>query len=253
VWSAKATGAWRLHLATADHDLDWWVAYSSLAAVLGSAGQANYAAANAHVDAIVRWRRANQLPATSVNWGPVAEVGKVRDARFTGMDPLRPAQVLAALEELITRDRPQTVVARLRPDELLGALPHTAESSFFDPIRPADLCQREDTVADQVRLRVCQVMGFAREKLPADTPLVHLGLDSLAATRIKNALLEDFDVDLPVARLLQGASLLDLTSDLTNQITPAPAAEHRSAPAERAVERARLRMRLTAKRRRAGE
>ncbi|SFW85032.1 phthiocerol/phenolphthiocerol synthesis type-I polyketide synthase D [Amycolatopsis australiensis] len=63
VWRPKALGAWRLHEATAGHDLDWWLVYSSSAALFGSPGQAAYATANAWTDAFAAWRRAQGLPA----------------------------------------------------------------------------------------------------------------------------------------------------------------------------------------------
>ncbi|PRC42910.1 polyketide synthase, partial [Mycobacterium sp. ITM-2017-0098] len=92
IWAPKALGAWRLHEVTADKELDWWVGFSSVASLLGSPGQAAYACANAWLDALVTWRNAAGLPATTINWGQWAEVGLASSLSFSVLDPITPAE-----------------------------------------------------------------------------------------------------------------------------------------------------------------
>src|SRR5713101_5841675 len=75
VLAPKVAGAWHLHQHTRQLPLDFFVMFSSAAALLGSSGQSSYAAANAYLDALGHYRRAQGLAACSINWGPWAEIG----------------------------------------------------------------------------------------------------------------------------------------------------------------------------------
>ena len=75
VAEAKVSGAWNLHCATRKLDLDFFVLFSSVSSVFGLAGQANFAAANAFMDALAHYRRTQGLTSLSINWSAWSEVG----------------------------------------------------------------------------------------------------------------------------------------------------------------------------------
>ena len=107
VVSPKVLGAWNLHQLTVDLPLDFFVLFSSVASLVGSPGQSNYAAANAGLDAIARYRQAQGLPALSINWGPWANTGMAVDKNVDrqGINLIEPKLGLDILEKLLASDK----------------------------------------------------------------------------------------------------------------------------------------------------
>ena len=118
VLSPKVLGAWNLHEATRIRKLDFFVLFSSVAALLGTPGQGSYAAANAFLDTLAHQRRRLGLPAQTVNWGPWDEIGMAanlgereqRRLAARGLNRLAPALALEALGWLLEQDKIQTCV-----------------------------------------------------------------------------------------------------------------------------------------------
>ena len=75
VMSPKILGTWNLHNATNDSNLDFFILFSSIASIIGNAGQVNYAAANEFMDSFASYRKSKGLIATSINWSGWADVG----------------------------------------------------------------------------------------------------------------------------------------------------------------------------------
>jgi myxalamid-type polyketide synthase MxaE and MxaD len=128
VMAPKVSGAWHLHEATRSDPLEFFLLFSSAVSVLGSPGQANYAAGNAFLDALAWYRRGLGLPASSINWGPWAEVGLVADAGLKGLPPAHGLDLLA----WVMRTAP-TQVAVLPFDlaTLLDLYPSAAKLPLF--------------------------------------------------------------------------------------------------------------------------
>ncbi|MFH0997755.1 MAG: type I polyketide synthase [Pseudomonadota bacterium] len=127
VMAPKVRGAWNLHEVTAGKPLDFFVCFSSAAAIIGAGGQANYAAANAFMDAFVHARRKQGLHGLSVNWGAWGEVGmaarmkdEVRErAAAQGMGAISPGKGLEILGDLLERDATQALVMTVDWDRYL--------------------------------------------------------------------------------------------------------------------------------------
>ncbi|WP_240506797.1 type I polyketide synthase [Thermoactinospora rubra] len=215
VWAPKVDGGLRLHEATRHLDLDWWVAFSSAAGLLGSPGQAAYAAANAFLDALCERRRAEGLPAISIGWGTWLGA-----APLPAVEPLTPEEGIEALEALIQRGMSAGVV-RLDPARAVAAFPGIARMPYFSLVAEAapeagqDLSElRPDealaVVAAKLTERAAALLGFDAVWLGQDSVLTELGLDSLAATRLRGTIEHDFGVTVATAPLLRGGTLGEL-------------------------------------------
>ena len=114
VLAPKVRGAELLDALTRGDALDHFVLFASVAGVLGSAGQANHAAANAYLDLLARARRSRGLPGLSIDWGAWSETGAaagiVDRLAAQGIGAITPAQGLAALERLLATDHAQAMV-----------------------------------------------------------------------------------------------------------------------------------------------
>ncbi|MFC5216432.1 SDR family NAD(P)-dependent oxidoreductase, partial [Streptomyces coerulescens] len=223
VLAAKADAAQHLHELTADRDLDSFVLFSSTAGVTGNAGQAAYAAANAHLDALAQHRRAVGLPATSVAWGPWAGDGMAADPVVTthlarlGIRPLTPDTALDALGRILDGDRTCATVldadwarfaettAYARQGQFLRELTAPAQQdarTAHGPERPTagggelatalhgrPPAERERVVLAHVRSTVADVLGHSSgAAIAADRPFNDLGFDSLTSVELRNRL-----------------------------------------------------------------
>nr|QEO74263.1 phosphopantetheine-binding domain-containing pro [uncultured bacterium] len=209
VMAAKVSGASHLHRLTSGLDLDFFVMFSSTASLLGSAGQANHAAANAYMDALAHHRQSVGLRALSINWGAWGEIGAAAGAsargfmQAHGVLPMQPRDALAALGHLL-RDgsRAQVAVANVDwPGFLARRQPSPFLSEHKAPAR-ADRAPVVDIVAalegasreEQagilrrfLREEVALVLGVTQaDRIGFDRGFFELGMDSLTSVEFRN-------------------------------------------------------------------
>ncbi|WP_410643622.1 type I polyketide synthase [Amycolatopsis sp. lyj-346] len=216
VMRPKVDGAVNLHELTRDLDLAAFVVFSSLAGVVGSAGQANYAAANAHLDALAELRRAEGRPATAIAWGAWAEAGLATETgvrgRLTrnGVVGMDPGLAVTALRHAVEHGETAIVVADVewerfagdftsaRPSPLLDALPELRGGAARRTVDLAGLPgpERAAAIGDLVQAQVGAVLGH-RTAVPGDRPFAELGFDSLTAVELRNRLAAATGLRLP--------------------------------------------------------
>ncbi|MDI2127094.1 type I polyketide synthase [Yinghuangia seranimata] len=223
VLAPKAYGAWHLHELTRHLDLSAFVLFSSIAGVLGTAGQANYAAANAFLDGLAEARRAEGLPGTSLCWGywaqrteAGADLGDADIERLgrQGVRPMSSREGLVLFDSAITRDAPVLVPARLNLPApgaplLRGLLTRPAapvgqgdreppEAGLARRVRSLPRANAEAVLLDVVRERTATVLGHADTgRIGPAVAFKDLGIDSLMALELRNALAELTGLKLP--------------------------------------------------------
>ncbi|HEX4463985.1 MAG TPA: type I polyketide synthase, partial [Solirubrobacterales bacterium] len=215
VFAPKAEAAWHLHELTAGMELSAFVLFSSVAATFGSAGQANYASANAFLDGLASYRRGRGLAATSLAWGlwsPERGMGSglatadLARMRRSGVEAMLENQGLALFDSALCSERAVAVAARLDPIALrsqavAGTLPpvlsglvkvpspRTGGSSLAARLGRIDEAAREEHVLSLVRGEVATVLGHgSAEEIDVGTAFKDLGFDSLAAVELRNRL-----------------------------------------------------------------
>ncbi|MFB9416012.1 type I polyketide synthase, partial [Dactylosporangium matsuzakiense] len=241
VADAKVNGARYLDEATRDLELDAFVLFSSFAGAVGSAGQANYAAANAALDGVVRERRALGRPAVAIAWGPWAGEGMAAGAgerqRRGGVTALSPAIALAALERLAVGSEAGPVVADIdwerygpaftagRPAplvaDLVPASARPAGATHLGGLAPAELAARLEQL---VREQAAAVLGHADgSAIRPERAFRDLGFDSLTAVEFRNAVTAATGVALPSTVVFDHPTPAALVDRLVQEVTGADA------------------------------
>ena len=222
VLRAKVDGAWNLHELTQDLDLSAFVMFSSMAGIVGTPGQGNYAAANSFLDGLAAYRRDHGRAGLSVAWGlweqasgmteHLAERDKARMSRV-GLAPLATEHALRLFDTAMLTDRPVLVAARLDPAALAGqgaTLPPLLSQLVARPTRrvidEADTTtvsmtslmarlhglsaeQRHRQLVDLVAGNAATVLGRTNAAdINADSVFQDLGFDSLTAVELRNRL-----------------------------------------------------------------
>ncbi|MGO9156827.1 type I polyketide synthase [Mycobacterium sp.] len=266
VFTPKVTGSWRLHQATAHLDVDWWLAFSSAASLLGAPGQGAYAAANSWVDGLVACRRSLGLPAVGINWGPWAEVGRAQFFADLGVSMITVEQGLAAMQLVLSADRAHTGVFSLDARQWFQSFPAAAGSSLFAKLHDStrlerrgggalraeldasDAGERPGRLAAAIANEIRAVLR-STEPIGQNWPIESLGLDSLMGLELRNRLEASLDITLPVALVWAHPTITDLAAALCERLDyPQPAdTQQNQAPKRGEMVRDRAQQRAAAR------
>ncbi len=246
VMAPKVAGAWNLHAATLGQPLEFFALFSSAAAILGSPGQGNYAAANAFVDALAHHRRALGLPAVSINWGPWADVGMwaalgKRGRAVRGVELISPSRGTEALAQLLAGDAAQVAVLPIawrtfaavfpvgHAPRLLADLLDELDAAMVVAGEPRDgevaarflaasPTERPAIVEGFLAAQVAAAMRSDPEELPRDGNLLELGMDSLMVVEVAHHLKREFHLTLYPREFYEHPSIASLAGYLASEL-----------------------------------
>ncbi|MFR9727967.1 amino acid adenylation domain-containing protein [Saccharopolyspora sp. MS10] len=245
VHAPKVVGAQLLHRHLRDEPLDHFVLFASIASLLTTAGQTNYAAGNAFLDALAHHRRSLGLPALSIDWGPwatgmIEEHGLVEHYRTArGMSSLTPEGGMAVLERILGQRQAQLVVATVVDwptflawypvvPPLVAELAAAAESGnpgetagFLDVFRTAGPEHRRALLTERFTELVAGVLRVPPESVDGETGLNALGLDSMLAMELRAQIQAELGVALPVVALLGNTPVHELVEQVHDELAGA--------------------------------
>ncbi|MEU4930102.1 type I polyketide synthase [Streptomyces yokosukanensis] len=252
VFRPKVDAAWNLHELTADLGLSAFVLFSSSAATLGSPGQANYAAANAYLDALAVHRRTLELPAHSLAWGLWAQAGGMTGTldetdltRISrgGVAPLETEEGVALFDAAVHGADPAVLpvkldMASLRaqgeglaplfrglvPVRRAGAAGGQAAAGGADALRErlAGLleAEREAFLTELVQDHVATILGYrSAQDVGRTLAFKELGFDSLAAVELRNRLTAATGLRLPATLVFDHPTPAGLAGHLLGELT----------------------------------
>ena len=245
----KLAAARNLHEVSKDRNLTAFVLFSSIASILPTTTDGNYAAANAYLDALAEVRRAQGLPATSVNWGAWSGGGMASDTlaawlREAGMSLLPPELATLALGHVLDRDethavvldvnwekfaaftgsRPMPLVRELTEIRALTGRQSSVSEAAVPPARSAAAWSERELLR-LVCITAAAVASYDDEAIEADRPLREIGFDSLTGVELRNRLNNATGLRLPATLIFNYPTPQEITSHLLGQLNGGEEAE----------------------------
>jgi acyl transferase domain-containing protein/NAD(P)-dependent dehydrogenase (short-subunit alcohol dehydrogenase family)/acyl carrier protein len=257
---AKTVGTWNLHQWTQDNPVDFMVLYSSVSAVLGTAGQANYGAANAFMDGFAAYRNQQGQRTLSINWGAfdgsgmAAELGDMMKSQGVHLLPTDRSLALMGdflktqvervtvfradwekfgrvLSGLMSGDLKFHLIDQLANIESENAADneHVAIREELATLGPADMRVRLQQFFSQ---QLSDIMGIDPEEIEPDVSLTNLGMDSLMAMELGNKMQTTLGIEMPMSIYLQGPTINRLADFVVEAHAGVESSEDVSSPEE---------------------
>lgn len=258
VLAPKVDGSWYLHSFTQNEPLDFFILYSSTAALLGSPGQSNHSSANTFMDALAHYRQSRGLPALSINWGIWSVIGSAAEKKADewmlsqGVGTIKPEQGLEMLDSLFAQEKAQIGVLPIHWATFLsqfktapmwlstlaeesrkrGRKPTTASpvqkasvkaetADFKQKLANVPPNQQRQFLLEHVHAQVVRAIGLeAGQEIDPRQALNELGLDSLMAVELRNMLSNSLKLErsLPATLVFDYPTINALTDYLAQDI-----------------------------------
>ena len=264
VFGPKVKSALMIYDRTKKSGLQFFVMYSSIAAVLGSAGQSNHSAANAFLDSLSRYIQSKGLNSMSINWGVWSEIGSAaergadRQEKISGIETISPGEGIDALRKVFDSNVPQLGVFKVNWSKYNAAVSNSltceltteesgdgtssvkksAKESLAEKLSHTEVKDQSALLQDYFRNLISSIMGLEPEDIEPDIPLSSMGLDSLMAIELKNRVNLELGVNLNLVRYMEETDINRLSEELKEQIPALMSKSGLSTPKEEAAPKA---------------
>lgn len=256
VFAPKVMGAWNLHRLSAGLKLDFFILFSSMTGMLGSAGQVNYAAANSFLDALAQARKAQGLPSSSLAWGTWDESGMAaqltdRDRQrwaASGIEPLDPEGALGVLDVAVRQQPAQLGILAVDWNAYVRKLPGDGIPPFFSQVaspppvaakptaqtaeakratkreywRQLPSEQARSELLEKTTSTIEEILGFPEDddasRLDPEEDLFKTGMDSLTALEVHNELQEILGQELSNQLLVDHTTIASIVDHLVGEV-----------------------------------
>ncbi|MEJ2200933.1 MAG: SDR family NAD(P)-dependent oxidoreductase, partial [Desulfuromonadaceae bacterium] len=244
---AKVGGLLHLDKHTRNCPLDFFMTFSSVSALIGNAGQTAYVVGNAFLDAFAQYRRSQGLPATSIDFGAIADVGilkkriQVEDFfRRHGILSMKPALTCQLLGRALRTTMPVVGIFDVEWATLAPAMPIIHSSPVFSELvshaggngaagngqlealnqqlTELEPEAQESWLSEQIAKEVSQILGMSMEKIDLNERFANMGIDSLSAVELGVGLRESLGAEFSTVNLLNLASVTRLTNEIFDQL-----------------------------------
>ena len=247
VLAPKMAGTWNLHTATQKEELDFFVLFSSIAAIHPQPGMGSYAAANAFLDAFAHYRRMLGQPATSVNWGGWNQIGLARAAgtgrsiegyEQQGMKNFTGPEALAALGRALETNPVQVIAVPFdweKFGEFYGLMNIPPAFSSMVSRKPSSPEQNRSEILEQLTVEnstqqrheileaylqevLGRVLKLATRKIDRERPLGSMGLDSLMGLEFVRRLSNALQIPVPATVVFNYPTIKQLATHLLRKL-----------------------------------
>ena len=245
VMNPKIVGVNHLHNLTLDCHLDFFILFSSVASMLGSIGQGNYAIANSYLDSFSAYRQSLGLPALSINWGTF-DVGMATSTQKTltaiGIETIPASVGISLLGKLNQQDNFSVGVINVNWNRIVNQFPQLSQSSYlqnivvsssnskatkenennsdlFNRLQTVTEIEKENLLIDYLRSAIALILHLDKEKINPEDSLIDLGMDSLMVMEAINHLKTDLQLMLYPREIYERPKINALANYLAQEFT----------------------------------
>ncbi|UII30438.1 SDR family oxidoreductase [Fulvivirga ulvae] len=243
ILAPKVIGGWNLHQASRKYELDHFMLFSSASSLLGLSGQVSYVAANTFLDTLALYRQKQHLPALSINWGVMSDVGMVASlknlekfAEAEGFVATPMSDAVKALDKIFDQCPANMGVFQLNAEQTAGHFPALGGSKYFSGLLHKNDAEHEsqtlmqtlesvpnadewlDALEGHLKKLTASIIKSPEDQLSTTMKFKSLGIDSLMAVQFRNKLEKELNIKLSVTDIWEHPTISEYATFLAEKL-----------------------------------